>query len=113
MQLVVPALGADRPAAIDDEHAAGIAALEAAHRLVEEGAEDVHFVVVFVVEFLTFLGLEEGVGVILVAVLYHHFFQLLAALHLEFQDDPVLEVVLHALESVDHLLEVFNIEIPA
>ena len=80
--------------------------------IVEESLQQVELVVILIVELLALLGLEEIVGLVLVAVLHRILLELLLTQSLKFENDAVLKFELSTLESLQSLSEVFDIDVP-
>ena len=77
-----------------------------------EAAQKVQFEVVFRVESLATLSLQECVIVVFVALVGQHAHELLLALQSQFGQNALLEVHLHPLDGVLHLQECFGLEGP-
>ena len=71
--------------------------------IIEEGSEQVKFVVVFSVEFLAFLCLQIVVGLVLEAIFVDVLFQLLHPENLQFQYDAIFKIELQSLHCVQGL----------
>ena len=80
--------------------------------VVEESLQQIELVVILIVELLALLGLEEIVGLVLVAVLHRILLELLLTQSLKFENDAVLKFELSTLESLQSLSEVFDIDVP-
>ena len=80
--------------------------------VVEESLQQVELVVILIVELLALLGLEEIVGLVLVAVLHRILLELLLTQRLKFENYAVLKLELSTLESLKSLSEVFDVDVP-
>ena len=80
--------------------------------VVEESLQQVQLIVILIVELLALLGLEEIVGLVLVAVLHRILLELLLTQSLKFENDAVLKFELSSFESFQSLSEVFDIDVP-
>ena len=80
--------------------------------VIEKGAKDPELVVILIMKLFAFLGLQEIVAAVLIAILDHELLKLLLTLGLQSEHDSILHIELGSLESVESLLEVLNVNSP-
>ena len=68
--------------------------------VIEESLQQVQLIVILIVEFLALLGLEEIVGLVLVAVLHRILLELLLTQRLKFENDAVLKFELSTFKGL-------------
>ena len=80
--------------------------------VIEKGAEDSELVVILIMKLLAFLGLQEIVAAVLIAILDHELFKFLLTLGLQPEHDSILHIEFSSLKGVEGLLEVLNVDSP-